>query len=190
MIGNMITRIRTEKGMSKTELARLANINIGHITHIEKGERKPSPKTLKLICKALGIPSQQLMYTLGNSLNDDQIDYNFVKYVSYNKILAVDNVNNFIDCPTECPTASIALKVNDDSMEPSIKKDSYVYIEFNAPLNNKDLGLFQINDNIIIRKFAMKRGKIHLTAANSKYPEIVIDSNDDFCAIGKIVGNF
>jgi len=42
MIGDMIAKARKEKGMSKTELARLTDINIGHLTHIEKGERKES----------------------------------------------------------------------------------------------------------------------------------------------------
>ena len=62
MIGDMIAKARKEKGMSKTELARLTDINIGHLTHIEKGERNPSHKALKNICKALDIPYQQLMY--------------------------------------------------------------------------------------------------------------------------------
>ena len=39
MIGDMIGKIRKEKGMTKTELANLTGINIGHLTHIEKGER-------------------------------------------------------------------------------------------------------------------------------------------------------
>ena len=56
MIGDMIARARKEKGFTKTELARLTDINIGHLTHIEKGERNPSHKALKAICKALDIP--------------------------------------------------------------------------------------------------------------------------------------
>ena len=51
MIGDMIAKVRKEKGMTKTELARLTDINIGHLTHIEKGERNPSHKALKNICK-------------------------------------------------------------------------------------------------------------------------------------------
>jgi transcriptional regulator with XRE-family HTH domain len=38
MIGDMISKVRQEKGMTKTELAILAKINVGHLTHIEKGE--------------------------------------------------------------------------------------------------------------------------------------------------------
>ena len=30
MIGDMIAKVRTEKGMTKTELAKLTDINIGH----------------------------------------------------------------------------------------------------------------------------------------------------------------
>ena len=52
MIGDMIAKIRKEKNMSKTELAEKTNINIGHLTHIEKGERSPSYKALKAICIA------------------------------------------------------------------------------------------------------------------------------------------
>ena len=63
MIGDMIAKARKEKRMTKTELARLTEINIGHLTHIEKGERNPSHKALKKICKALDVPYQQLMYT-------------------------------------------------------------------------------------------------------------------------------
>ena len=46
MIGDMIAKIRKEKGITKTELAKRAGINIGHLTHIEKGERNPSQNTL------------------------------------------------------------------------------------------------------------------------------------------------
>ena len=38
MIGDMIAKVRKEKGITKTELARITGINIGHLTHIEKGE--------------------------------------------------------------------------------------------------------------------------------------------------------
>ena len=58
MIGDMIAKAREEKNMTKAELARLANIDLGHLSHIEKGERNPSHKTLKLICQALEIPYQ------------------------------------------------------------------------------------------------------------------------------------
>lgn len=72
MLGNMIARIRREKHMTKQEISGLTNINIGHLTHIEKGNRNPSHKALKLICKAFNIPYQPLMYMYDKTLNDEQ----------------------------------------------------------------------------------------------------------------------
>jgi len=186
MIGDMIAKARKEKGMTKTELARLTDINIGHLTHIEKGERNPSHKALKNICQALNIPYQQLMYTYDKAVNEEQESYNLIEHTSYSKLLAVDSISGFVDCPPELPSSSIALKVKDDSMEPTIMKNSYVFIEYNTPLTNKDIGLFSYNDKILIRRFMNRNGKITLKAENSAFDDIKIKDSDVFYMIGKV----
>ena len=42
MLGNLLAKIRKEKNITKTELSTLTDINVGHLTHIEKGDRNPS----------------------------------------------------------------------------------------------------------------------------------------------------
>ena len=189
MIGDLIAKARKEKEMTKTELARLTDINIGHITHIEKGERNPSHKTLKKICKALDIPYQQLMYTYDKTVNEDQENYDVISHISYNKLLAVDSVAGFIDCPANLPSSSIALKVPDDSMEPTFKKGSYVFVEYNTPLVNKDYGLFSVNGKVLIRRFSTRKTKMVLKADNKNFDEIALKDSDDFYIIGKILSN-
>ncbi len=187
MIGGMLAKARKAKGMTKTELARLTDINIGHLTHIEKGERNPSHKALKNICKALDIPYQQLMYTYDKTINEEQESYNVVKHISYDKILAVNSIDSFIDCPSDLPSAAIALKMPDDSMNKSFEKGSYIFIEFNSPLNSKDYGLFNYNDQILIRRFYDKRGKITLKAENPECKDIQVSNTDSFYIIGKVL---
>lgn len=187
MIGDMISKVRKEKNMTKTELANLTDINIGHLTHIEKGERNPSHKALKNICQALDIPYQQLMYTYDKELNENQEKYNFIDHISPTKVLAVDNLNTFVDCPATAPSASLAVKVFDDSMEPALKKGDYVFIEYNSPLDNKEIGLFFLNKKFYIRRFSLKRGKIVLKADNKSVEDIAIADNDDFYIVGKIL---
>lgn len=187
MIGGMLAKARKAKGMTKTELARLTDINIGHLTHIEKGERNPSHKALKNICKALDIPYQQLMYTYDKTINEEQESYNVVKHISYDKILAVNSIDSFIDCPSDMPSAAIALKMPDDSMNKSFEKGSYIFIEFNSPLNSKDYGLFNYNDQILIRRFYDKRGKITLKAENPDCKDIQVSNTDTFYIIGKVL---
>lgn len=186
MIGNMISRIRKEKGITKTELANQTGINIGHLTHIEKGERNPSHKALKNICKALDVPYQQLMYTYDKTINEEQESYNVIDHISYNKVLAVDSISGFIDCPSSIPSSAIAIKLQDNSMEPSFAKGAYVFVEFNSPLENKNIGIFSFNNQVLVRRFITKKGNIVLRADNKEYEDILINENDTFFIIGKI----
>lgn len=187
MIGDMIAKVRKEKNMTKTELARLTNINIGHLSHIEKGERNPSHKALKNICKALDIPYQQLMYTYDKSLNESQEKYGLIEHISYDKVLAIDKLDNFIPCPSSIPSASLAIKMPDISMEPTYKKGDYVFLEFNSLLEHKEIGLFSVNDKLYIRRFYNKTGKILLKADNGSFPSIEIVDTMDFYIVGKIL---
>lgn len=186
MIGNMISKIRREQGITKTELANQTNINIGHLTHIEKGERNPSHKALKSICSALDIPYQQLLYTYDKNLSDEQVEYGYIDYVSYNKIPAISKVDDYINCPAEFSNASFAYKVPDSSMEPLIKKGSYAFVEINGLVENKAIGLFKLNNTYLVRKLLYKKDKFILKADNKDIKDITINSHDSFQIIGRI----
>ena len=187
MIGDMIARIRKEKNMSKTELAEKTNINIGHLTHIEKGERSPSYKALKSICKALDVPYQPTLYTIDKSMDDVHKEYKLVNHISYQNVPAV-NIEDFINCPASMASASMAIKINDDSMEPKLKKDSYAFLSLNMPLENKDLGLFHYKDKLIVRRFIIRKDDIALRAEKKEIEVICVTKDDDFYIIGKILG--
>lgn len=186
MIGEMISRIRKEKGVTKTKLAELTDINIGHLTHIEKGERNPSHKALKSICSALNIPYQQLLYTYDKDLTEEQKNYNYINKISYNTIPAISKIDSYINCPAEYSNASFAYKVNDNSMAPILKENTYVYVELCGLLSNKDIGIFKFQDQILIRRLIYKRGKFLLRADNKEFEDIQINNNFDFQIIGKI----
>ena len=187
MIGDMLAKARKEKGMTKTELSKVTGINIGHLTHIEKGERNPSHKALKNICKALNMPYIPLMFTYDKELNEEQRRYNAVNYISCNKILAIDSLSDFIDCPSSIPSSAIAVKMHDTSMDPTFKKDSYIFVELNSALNTKDYGIFYYNNDIIVRKFYTKKEKIFLKADNRDFDEICVSDADNFYIIGRVL---
>ena len=188
MIGDMIERVRNEKNVAKSELARRTNINIGHITHIEKGERNPSHRALKTICRALEIPYQPLMYTYDKVFSDEQKNNNMPEHISYDKIVAVSSVDSFITCPVDLPSASIALKVEDNSMAPRLEKGVYAFIEFNSPLDNKDIGLIEFNGKIMIRRYVIRKDDLVLRADNKEFSDIIISEKDTYNIIGKVIG--
>lgn len=186
MIGNMLSKIRKEKRMTKTKLAELTDINIGHLTHIEKGERNPSHKALKSICTALEIPYQELLYTYDKNLTNEQLEYGYINHISYNKVPAISNLSDFVECPAQFSNASFAYKVQDNSMAPIFNEGDYVYVEQNTLLSNKDIGLFYYNGEFLIRHLLYKRGKFALKAENKDLKDIQISNSDNFYVIGKI----
>ena len=71
-------------------------------------------------------------------------------------------------------------------MEPTFAKGAYVFVEFNSPLENKNIGIFSYNDKILIRRFITKKGKIVLRADNKDFEDISVSDNDTFYIIGRI----
>lgn len=188
MIGELISRIREDRGMKKKDLAREANINIGHLTHIEKEERNPSHKTLKLLCDALKVPYQPIMKTYDIDLTEEQKRYKACDHIKYDSIPVFENLKTFSKLPRVFYNVSYALKVPDSSMSPKINEDEYVFIEENAPLSSKNMGLFEIDGKYVIRKFIIRRNDEVIRAEDSSIDEIVLDENSKYNIIGKIVG--
>lgn len=188
MIGDMISRVRNEKKVVKSELARRTNINIGHISHIEREERNPSHRALKSICRALEIPYQPLMYTYDKIFTEEQKQLKMPEHISYNKVLAVSSLDSFIQCPLDLPSACLALKIEDNSMEPRLEIGTYAFIEFNTPIENKDIGVFEYNKKIIIRRFIIRKDALVLRADNKEFDDIILSENDEYNIIGKVVG--
>ena len=158
-----------------------------HLSHIEKGDRTPSHKALKAICKALEIPYQQLMYSYDQSISEGCEDYGIINHIPYNKVLAVDTISGIVDVPKNITNSALAIKMMDKSMEPTIKLNSYVHIEFNSTLNNNDIGIFSVDNKIYIKRFILDNGNIILRSDNTTFKDINIAKDEmEFYIIGKI----
>lgn len=188
MIGDILEKIRVEKNILRADVAKKARINEGHLSHIEKGHRNASLKTLKLICEELETPIEPLLHISDINLTDEQRDYNAISHLKYNEIPIVTSISGYGKCPKDALNASLIMKATDDSMSPKIDKDDYIYVELYVPLNNKDIGVFMYNGKVIVRKFIVRKNDVVLRADNSNIDEIVLQKNGDFCIIGKALG--
>ena len=110
------------------------------------------------------------------------------EHISYNKVLAVSSLDSFIQCPLDLPSACLALKIEDNSMEPRLEIGTYAFIEFNTPIENKDIGVFEYNKKIIIRRFVIRKDALVLRADNKELDDIILTENDEYNIIGKVVG--
>nr|MBB1521859.1 LexA family transcriptional regulator [Clostridiales bacterium] len=187
MLGYLLSKIRTDRKMSKTRLSELTNINIGHLSHIEKGERVPSHKALREISKALDIPYKNLMHAYDHDLTDDQIKYGAANHVLYNKIPIFGSLLGFTKCDFDTSNADFAIFINDESMSPKFALGSFVLVEQNAPLSNRDYGVFMYNDKILIRRFIIRKNDLVLRAEDPNISDIILVNSDNFYVIGKIL---
>ena len=60
-IGARLRELRTERGISMSELARRAGVGKGSLSEIESGRRNPTVETLYAICRPLGVPLTALL---------------------------------------------------------------------------------------------------------------------------------
>ncbi len=188
MLGKLIAKIRKDKRVSKAMLARMSNIDTGYLSHLEKGDRNPSHKSLKKICDCLEIPYQPLMYTYDKELTSEQLNYNVVDKICYDKIMAINNIDTLISCPLNMKTASLAIRIPDDSMEPKLTSGSYAFVEFNTPLDNKDIGLFEYQNKYIFRKLIIRQDVLILRALKEGIPDIKVNYNEHIYILGKVLG--
>lgn len=134
----------------------------------------------------MGVPYQPLFSTYDKELDEKQQEYQYINHLFYNKVPAISAFDNFIDCPANFSNASFACKAPDNSMFPIIQQGSYVFVEVNGLIKNKEVGLFKINNELLIRKLIYKRDHFVLKANDKKFKDITISDSDDFQIIGKI----
>ena len=188
MLGKLICKIRKDKKINGAELAKNANIDTGHLSHIERETRTPSHKTLKLICDSLSVPYSPLFQTYDISLSDEQNDYEAQNHIIYDKIPVFDNLVKFTNVPKNFFDSTFALKNTDNSMSSKIDENDYIFVRQNVPLSNKDIGLFLIDNKFIIRKFIIRKNDISLRPENKDFEETVVTNDSNFFIVGKVIG--
>lgn len=76
LIGRKIRQIRLEKGLTQEYISNIADVNISHISNIEKGRTKISLTTLVHVCNALDTTVDRILngeYTSSASVLDHEI---------------------------------------------------------------------------------------------------------------------
>lgn len=71
IIGEVIAKYRTRKGLTQEVLSGLADIGRTHLSAIERGERKPTLETLYRISIALDVKMSTLVIAIEKELDKD-----------------------------------------------------------------------------------------------------------------------
>ena len=74
----------------------------------------------------------------------------------------------------------------DSSMDPIFKAGDTLFVEQAGILENKDIGLFKLNNEFLVRRFTFKKNKFILKSNNKSVKDISVTSKDNFSILGKI----
>ncbi len=73
LVGRVIARLRTEKGITQEVLSGLADIGRTHLSAIERGERKPTLETLYRISNAIDIPMSAIVLEIEKAIGENKL---------------------------------------------------------------------------------------------------------------------
>lgn len=121
---------------------------------------------------------------------ENSVEYNSIPVLGYvaagSPILAVENILTFINTPL---SVQFALYAKGDSMEPVILNGEIIYIKKTTYISNKEIGIFQINEEVTCKVFYEYEDRIELHSLNIKYSPMIYykDQNLNFNVIGKVI---
>ena len=72
IVGKVIARLRSEKGITQEVLSGLSDIGRTHLSAIERGERKPTLETLYRISNALDMPMSAIVVEIEREISKNE----------------------------------------------------------------------------------------------------------------------
>lgn len=99
-------------------------------------------------------------------------------------IFAIENIEGYVQDSYKKVEGVFALKVTGDSMiEAGIIEKDVLIIHKQETAEDKDIVIALLGDEVTVKRFRRKRGKVFLEAANPKYEPI----DSEFKIIGKVI---
>ena len=86
--------------------------------------------------------------------------------------------------------ADYAVKISGDSMEPTYKNGDVLLVQKTEELMNGDIGIFNVDNDTMCKKYVRKGRGISLVPENDKYKPIKITKNIECHIQGKVIGKY
>ncbi len=189
-LGQLVKRLREEKGLSQRALAIYAGVNNTDISRIEKGETTyVRPDLLRKIAKALRVPVSELLKAIGYLKEEEcpvpeefdvtkHPDYIPIKWIPVVGFIHAGELHQAIEYPeARIPIpadmdAEYALTVKGDSMEPFYLEGDRVLVKESPEAYNGQHVVARIDDELAVKIFYKYDHTAVLRSANPRYEDI------------------
>lgn len=202
-LASLLKSARENNSLTVRKLSELTEtISHTEISLLENAKRKaPNPISIKRLAEILHLNYIELFKIIGyldKNENSKELSNNVSPIPIFDSIISAYNNTNdkiveYISFPTSLKLNSknaFAIRLNENSMESTIKKDSIIFVKRTSNINNNSIGAFILNDTPMVKRYFSVDNKIFLRSDNNtNYPDILINSTDSFIIIGEFIGN-
>jgi SOS-response transcriptional repressor LexA len=198
-LGDRIRRKRKQLALTQQQLAKTVNVNQGTLSEIERGRRPPSRNVIKALAIALDLPEAVL---IGNSEDHDAP-----------QPLEAEELPLFGRIPAGVPSETqeqlemfpvlrhlwradrYCLRLEFDSMEPTLKPDDIVLVQYRPDVNPElvqgKICACLLNNNSTLKRVSVEQRAgeraIILRGDNPTSPPIIVDDTDEFTIQGIVI---
>lgn len=201
-LADYLNTIKNDRGLGHSQLALKSGLD-GAVLHkmLYGTVKKVNPFHLQALAKALRI-DYRILYQIIGYLDTPIIENNKLTLIElsqdipiYSKIfMGTDGTLEFgeilehITIPSLCNEAEvIGIKLDSDSMEPTIPKGATILIKKDVEVNDKDVGIFVHNNTLCVKRIRKSKTEKFLTSDNKEYFPISVKEGDELIIIGKVV---
>lgn len=199
-----IKRIRLQKGMNKTEFAKLVGVSDAMIHHWEKGTNEPRMGRIVDLESKLNVSREDLIGYGEEVQTDDEYELDYYGTVSAGNFENVSIDDGTLKVPRSIfksidPEECFGLQVNGDSMNKILANGSYIivhdYRHGNLPnFKTSDILLIRNGSSHTIKRVRLTDTKIHFEPDSYidefKVDTYDIDLSDDIEIIGRVIYNY
>lgn len=205
-VGDRIKTRRKELGLSAERIAELAKVSPATIYRYESGEIKsPKSSVLRLIARALGMDLYDLIewdttVVIDDAENEEKKIQNLIpvkrvkvpllgSIAAGEPILAEQQYDTYVEAESDVH-CDYALRVDGDSMEPTIRLGDLVFIRRQDDVDDGEIAAVLTNDSARLKRVYHIPNGLMLTSDNAaKYPpcQVTYPEYDTIRILGKAV---
>lgn len=194
-IMDILDQLKSEKGLSISEIARRTNLAKSAVSRYFKRSREFPLNRVEDFAKAFNVTSEYLL-GMENELPDNLIKINSLTKIPIlgeiacgEPILAEENISGYIDEPTEfLPKGDLFyLKAKGESMMPAIASGSYVLIRQQPEVEDGEIAAVRVNSDTeaTLKRVKHQGDLVMLMPDNPIIPPIIITEDNPATIIGK-----
>lgn len=196
-LANYLNSIKNDRNIGFNQLALKAGIGAAVLNNILSGTiKKVNPFFLQGIAKAFRI-DYRILYRIVGYLDAIESDKskNLEEIRVYSKVFTGENgrleygeILEYLTIPSLCANSKIiGIRIDGDEMNYTIPDKSTVIINRESMVTDNEIGIFVLNDDILIKRYRDKDGVRMLTSDNRDYDHIIVKDTDDFIVKGKLI---